>query len=588
MSVSSSNLFHVTTPQGSNDDQATAAPTQRAGLLFPSQARQLNTPNFMIGTARGSTPHLTPDMVDTLPEYRAMQVSLGEVNSLHNALKSYQEANGNEKPYHDMLVLPKNHLVAMGLRNPSTDLMYYTKRYVPTNEQIENEAQFPYQLSAKIAATRSDTGAIRMTPKEFLQRISTFKPDLLLLDGQDSDVYDTKSRAEKTMRRNLEWVDQLYADMVAMNKEDQNGRSFRIESDINQVVVGQENSKKNPHSGTISTPLSPTRPLVIIPIEGGSHNDKRTRNGGVMSRKGTSLWQHMDQPKKDDFNGNDEEYQNQERKYQDKITNDGYTVDVIADGYHIGGLGSANNSQQRQSMIRASFQYINKNDQQANIPTRLRLTTITGEPVEVIDMVANGIDLLSVTYPQTLTEEGLAMKIPIRIQDMEDIIFENNQTSSSTERIKKANFIQISDNDKLHEYNIMNLRDDRYVEDQLPIDPNCTCYSCQHHSRSYINHLLNTHEMLADVLLMLHNMHQYSLFFQNIRDLIQVDDMNQIDNNNNNNTPVQSQFQYWTQLANQIYVPHVDILHRNARKRYVHQDTSKKSDESVQMDDIDA
>ena len=38
-------------------------------------------------------------------------------------------------------------------------------------------------------------------------------------------------------------------------------------------------------------------------------------------------------------------------------------------------------------------------------------------------------------------------------------------------------------------------------KDTAPIVDNCNCYTCQNHTRAYINHLLNVHEMLAQILL---------------------------------------------------------------------------------------
>lgn len=556
--VSSGNLFHVASATKSEDGLV-----PRCGLLFPQQPRQLKTPNFIIGTARGSTPHLTPDLVATLPEYNAMQVSLGEVSTLQPAIEQYQQATQSAKPYHDMLVLPKNHCVALGLRNPTTDLIFYTKRYNPSQGQVEADAQFPYQLSAKIAATRSETGAVRLTPQEFLTKCKSFAPDLLLLGGQDSDVYETKSRAEKTMRRNLEWVDQLYL-TLAQNAANSTSplhttRQYRKHSDLESP----------------SAELSPNRPLLIAPIEGGSHVDKRTRNGGVISRKGTPLWQHTDAPRREDY-PTDDEFNAAAKVYQDKITNDGYTVEVLVDGYHLGGLGSASTSAQRTEMIQASFNYINKNDHSAKVPTRLRMATITGEPFELLDLIQNGMDLISVTYPQTLTEEGLAMNIPITLDELRDVV---------KNKLVDSNGIHISTNDQLHKLNLINLRDERYIEDSSPIDPKCTCYACKHHSRSYINHLLNTHEMLAEVLLMLHNMHQYSLLFKNIRELIEIDILTQQEGQEGQEEPVESKFQKWTHLARQVYLPHADILHRNSRHRhYVHHDPSKAgNDEETAM-----
>ncbi|KAG4400103.1 hypothetical protein AAZX31_08G356700 [Glycine max] len=53
-----------------------------------------------------------------------------------------------------------------------------------------------------------------------------------------------------------------------------------------------------------------------------------------------------------------------------------------------------------------------------------------------------------------------------------------------------------------------------------PILGNCTCYKCQSHTKAYINHLFNVHEMLARILLEIHNTHHYLAFFLVIREAI--------------------------------------------------------------------
>lgn len=48
-------------------------------------------------------------------------------------------------------------------------------------------------------------------------------------------------------------------------------------------------------------------------------------------------------------------------------------------------------------------------------------------------------------------------------------------------------------------------------KDISPIVDNCKCYTCQNHTKAYINHLLNVHEMLAYILLEMYDALTYSL-----------------------------------------------------------------------------
>ena len=48
-------------------------------------------------------------------------------------------------------------------------------------------------------------------------------------------------------------------------------------------------------------------------------------------------------------------------------------------------------------------------------------------------------------------------------------------------------------------------RNSVYREDFSPLDENCDCYCCANYSKAYIRHLINVNEMLAAMLLSLHN-----------------------------------------------------------------------------------
>ena len=44
-----------------------------------------------------------------------------------------------------------------------------------------------------------------------------------------------------------------------------------------------------------------------------------------------------------------------------------------------------------------------------------------------------------------------------------------------------------------------------YKRDFRPIDDECDCYTCQHHTRAYVHHLFKAKEMLASTLATIHN-----------------------------------------------------------------------------------
>jgi queuine tRNA-ribosyltransferase subunit QTRTD1 len=63
----------------------------------------------------------------------------------------------------------------------------------------------------------------------------------------------------------------------------------------------------------------------------------------------------------------------------------------------------------------------------------------------------------------------------------------------------------------------LHLDDSAFELDERPLLPGCQCFACLNHSRSYIHHLVKTGELLAAVLLQIHNNCHYVRFFQQIR-----------------------------------------------------------------------
>jgi queuine tRNA-ribosyltransferase len=63
----------------------------------------------------------------------------------------------------------------------------------------------------------------------------------------------------------------------------------------------------------------------------------------------------------------------------------------------------------------------------------------------------------------------------------------------------------------------MNLRNSQYAADPLPVEPGCTCYTCQHFSRAYLRHLFKAGEILGLHLATVHNVHFVLRLVEQIR-----------------------------------------------------------------------
>jgi hypothetical protein len=114
-------------------------------------------------------------------------------------------------------------------------------------------------------------------------------------------------------------------------------------------------------------------------------------------------------------------------------------------------------------------------------------------PVQIVAMVQEGVDLFDTSYVDLITSQHKAVLI--------DFSKEN-----------------------LGEFNLLNLENESYFEDLEVLDLGCGCLPCSDQvTKSYIHHLVKTHEMLATVHLQAHNLHQFVKLFEAIRTYSEVD-----------------------------------------------------------------
>ncbi|XP_021922136.1 queuine tRNA-ribosyltransferase accessory subunit 2 isoform X2 [Zootermopsis nevadensis] len=181
-------------------------------------------------------------------------------------------------------------------------------------------------------------------------------------------------------------------------------------------------------------------------------------------------------------------------------------------------------------------------------------------PGTVLSMVELGIDAFDSSYPYTVTERGGALifqncinnlNIPSSATDalnaaepVTDIELKpetsiSAQSSSEPPEKKKISTQEAShaeedkyvvsktqghttesQSSRLNKIYELSLLDEKYAEDFTPLSRSCSCLTCQKHTRAYIHHLLQTHELLGPVLLTIHNLHHYMEFFKSIREAI--------------------------------------------------------------------
>ncbi|MEM7708823.1 MAG: tRNA guanosine(34) transglycosylase Tgt [Pseudomonadota bacterium] len=143
------------------------------------------------------------------------------------------------------------------------------------------------------------------------------------------------------------------------------------------------------------------------------------------------------------------------------------------DGYAIGGLSVGEPPEERQRVLDYTTPLLPID--------RPRYLMGVGRPEDIVEAVVAGIDMFDCVMPTRNARNGH--------------IF----TRHGTIRIRNA----------------------RYKNDTLPLDPDCQCYTCQNYSRSYLKHLDQCNEILASMLMTIHNIHYYQELMAGLRQAIE-------------------------------------------------------------------
>lgn len=113
-----------------------------------------------------------------------------------------------------------------------------------------------------------------------------------------------------------------------------------------------------------------------------------------------------------------------------------------------------------------------------------------GGPVQLLREIYLGIDICTSPFVGAATDAGIALTFTFA-----------NESGKNDERLPLA----------------IDLWEPSYKVDTGPIFASCSCYACQTHHKAYIHHLLTAQEMLAWVLLQIHNCSMMDAFFTAVR-----------------------------------------------------------------------
>nr|XP_056714456.1 queuine tRNA-ribosyltransferase accessory subunit 2 [Euleptes europaea] len=158
-----------------------------------------------------------------------------------------------------------------------------------------------------------------------------------------------------------------------------------------------------------------------------------------------------------------------------------------------------------------------------------RLIHGIGRPDEVLELIERGVDVFESCFPYQVTERGCALSFNYGCHPDPDgdVLKENGEPDKEESKDEKTKTEIFSETEGMTAFEIC-LKEERYQDDFGPLLSGCLCYCCQNHSRAYVHHLLMTNELLASVLLMMHNFQHYFAFFHSIQDALKEDRLDKL------------------------------------------------------------
>ena len=160
----------------------------------------------------------------------------------------------------------------------------------------------------------------------------------------------------------------------------------------------------------------------------------------------------------------------------EKLTSIGF------DGYAMGGLAVGESQEEMFVILNETVNYMPKD--------KPRYLMGVGTPSDILGAVKSGIDMFDCVMPTRSGRTGLAFTWEGKI----------------------------------------NLKNSKYQNDKSPLDKNLSMRNLNLYSKSYLNHLIKTNEILASMLISLHNVNFYQKFMLEIRKEIKMGTFNKFYN----------------------------------------------------------
>ena len=149
-------------------------------------------------------------------------------------------------------------------------------------------------------------------------------------------------------------------------------------------------------------------------------------------------------------------------------------IEIDFNGYAMGGLAVGEKQSDMFQILSETTEYFPKK--------KPRYLMGVGTPSDILGAVNEGIDMFDCVMPTRSGRTGLAFTWEGKI----------------------------------------NLKNSKFKNDKSPLDENCDIRDLNKYSKGYLNHLIKSNEMMASMLISLHNIYFYQQFMREIQKILRM------------------------------------------------------------------
>ncbi|XP_021957694.1 queuine tRNA-ribosyltransferase accessory subunit 2 [Folsomia candida] len=417
------------------------------------------TPAFLVHTLGGSVPHLTADVLLQHVFPEQRPPLLVSIDNCATFVDSVAQFGSGIAKFAGLPQFP----VFLSPHNPG-------KKVLPSG----------YNIGESVALW-GRRGKTALTVAEHQRIVAAFKPQFFqTLSDYDISSTSGLKRMKKSTTRTLEFLDKT-------TSGSSNGADLFATVELGWFKVDGEEANKTVKA-MLTNKLDAIKGFIIsgVTLSLSPNKTEGQKKGPMNNKKRTQ----MDTEKKSSLNST---------PVEDKADEDDKSTD---------------------STKTSDLDYAAISEVVALLPAHLpRYVPGPLSPYEILELVLLGVDLFDSSWVTASADLGHVLVL----DELTKYFPDGHEVKINNESLPGGKNGDEGTNSSNETGCTISIKDKKYFSDFTPLSSSCSCYTCRKHTKSYLNHLYATEELLGPVLVMIHNLTSFNTMMATIRHVVKKD-----------------------------------------------------------------